>query len=43
MAEALRPTEHIKIQYKKAHFKAMGTAVDFRPVDNFEHFIESVD
>ncbi|MCD4751959.1 MAG: DEAD/DEAH box helicase family protein [Anaerolineaceae bacterium] len=42
LAEALRPTEHARIQCGYEHFKALGNEVVFKPVDNFDHFIESI-
>ena len=42
LAEALRPTEHAKIQCGYEHFKALGEDVVFKPVDSFEKFIEGV-
>ena len=42
LAEALRPTEHAKIQCGYEHFKALGDEVVFKPVDSFDNFIEGV-
>jgi type III restriction enzyme len=42
LAEALRPTEYAKIQCGYEHFKALGDDVIFKPVDNFDNFIEEL-
>jgi len=42
LAEALRPTEHAKIQCGYEHFKALDNEVVFKPVDNFDRFIEEI-
>ena len=42
LAEALRPTENAKIQCGYEHFKALGNEVVFKPLDNFDHFIEEI-
>ena len=42
LAEALRPTEHAKIQCGYEHFKALGDEVVFKPVDSFDRFIEGI-
>ena len=41
LTEALRPTEHAKIQCGYEHFKALNNVV-FKPVDNYERFIEEL-
>ena len=42
LAEALRPTEHAKIQCGHEHFKALGNDVVFKPVDSFDQFVEEI-
>jgi len=42
LPEALRPTEHAKIQCGDAHFRAIGNEVIFKAVDNFDHFLEEM-
>ena len=42
LAEALRPTEYGKIQCGYEHFKALGNEAVFKPVDNFDGFIEGI-
>lgn len=40
--EALRPTESAKIECGHKHFEALGNEVEFKEVDSFEEFVESV-
>jgi type III restriction enzyme len=42
LAEALRPTEHAKIQCGYEHFKALDNEVIFKPVDNFDQFVKGI-
>ncbi|HBH13114.1 MAG TPA: type III restriction endonuclease subunit R [Clostridiales bacterium] len=42
LAEALRPTEHAKIQCGYEHFRALGNEVVFKPVDSIDGFIEGI-
>ena len=42
LAEALRPTEHAKIKCGYEHFKALNNDVIFKPVDNYERFVEEL-
>ena len=40
--ESLRPTEGAKIKCGHKHFEALGSAVSFAAVDNFEEFVENI-
>lgn len=40
--EALRPIEDAKIRCGEKHFEALGNTVEFKKVDDFNNFIESV-
>ena len=42
LPEALRPTEHAKIRCGYKHFKALDNEVVFKPIDNFDQFIEEI-
>lgn len=42
LADALRPTEHVKIEFGRAHFVALGNEVVFKPVDSFNKFVEEI-
>jgi type III restriction enzyme len=42
LTEDLRPTELARIQCGREHFKALGTGVEFKPVDSYDHFIEGI-
>jgi type III restriction enzyme len=42
LSDALRPTETKKIICGRKHFEALGEDVDFKAVDDFNGFIESV-
>lgn len=40
--EMLRPAEYDKIACGMKHFEALGDEIEFRPVDDFDEFIESI-
>ncbi len=40
--EALRPSESAKIECGHKHFEALGNEVEFKEVDSFEEFVESI-
>ena len=42
LTEDLRPTELARIQCGREHFKALGTGVEFKHVDSFDHFVEGI-
>ncbi len=40
--ESLRQTESDKIQCGKKHFEALGSAVEFKAIDDYDKFIENI-